>query len=264
MIAARTLQHFLNIAGGYRLVEDNDFGPKSLTASRDYLADRRYPSTWPDSRTYIAIEQLFLNATIGSGLLVDGIAGRKTAAARAEYEGLRIKPEPSSIGPAAPPSPITRWPRQRDVPNFFGKDPRTAPMAYVTPPFTMYANYSRRSSDRVSRFMCHKLVKDPITRILNAAVEHYGEAGLRRLNIDIFSGCRVIRRVTGGTGYSMHSWGIAYDSDAAHNEFRDTWRESAFFRAEYKPWIDFWYAEGAINLGRERNYDPMHFQFPQL
>lgn len=251
-IPARSLQHFLNLAGSYGLVEDGNFGPKSFAAARDYLADRRYPATWADDRTLIALQQLFLNATINAGLLVDGIAGAKFAAALAKYE---------SVGS----TPVRMvWPRQRDVPAFFGENPRTAPTAYVTPPYQLYADYARKPEHRVSRFMCHQLVKDPITRILNAAVEHYGAPKLRKLNLDIFSGCRVIRRITGGVGYSMHSWGIAIDWDAANNQFKDTWASGKMDGAEYKFWVDLWYAEGAINLGRERNYDPMHFQFARL
>lgn len=252
MVAAKTMQHFLNLAGGYGLVEDGKFGAKSYAAGRDYLADRRYPATWADARTLVALNQMFLNATINAGLLVDGVAGPQFAAALAKYEG------------SAPKRATTVWPRQRDVPAFFGENPRTAPMAYVTPAYQLYADYARRPEHKVSRFMCHKLVKPPITRILNAAVEHYGPVKLRKLNLDIFSGCRVIRRITGGVGYSMHSWGIAYDADAANNEFRDTWASGKMDGAEYKFWVDLWYAEGAINLGRERNYDPMHFQFSRL
>ncbi len=112
--------------------------------------------------------------------------------------------------------------------------------------------------------MCHMLVKAPIQRILRGVLEHYGAAQIRQLNLDIFSGCRVIRIITGGVGYSMHSWGVAYDGDAAHNEFRSTWSQGAFSKPIYKRWVELWYEEGAINLGLERNYDPMHFQFPRL
>lgn len=264
MIDPKTIQHFLNAAGGYGLVEDGQFGAKSYTAGRDYLADRRYPATWPDGRTYIALEQLFLNATINAGLLVDGMDGANTAAARARYDALQVKPAPALAPPAAPATPRTSWPKQRDVPGFFGQDPRKAPTAYVTPPYQMYSDYRRQPAHRVSRFMCHSLVKAPITRILGGALEHYGPDQLRRLNLDIFSGCRVVRRITGGTGWSMHSWGIAVDIDAANNEFKDTWASGKMDGPEYKSFVDLWYAEGAINLGRERNYDPMHFQFARL
>lgn len=262
MIDAKTIQHFLNVAGDYGLAEDGAFGVKSYSAGRDYLADRRWTATFPDARTYIQLEQAFLNATMNAKLLIDGVAGPQTLTALDAYKRGSIGP--IVVPPKAPSVPRTKWPRQRDVPAFFGKNPRTAPMAYVTPAYQMYADYRRRPEHRVSRFMCHKLVRDPITRILNATLEHYGADEIRRLNLDIFSGCRVIRIITGGVGYSMHSWGIAVDIDAANNEFRDTWASGKMDGPEYKAFVDFWYGEGAINLGKERNYDPMHFQFPGL
>lgn len=252
LIDPKTLQAFLNTAGAAGLVVDGKFGPRSFAAARDYLADRRYQATWPDGRTLVALCQIFLNATIGAGLLVDGMDGPKTRAAVASYNSKTIRPV------------RTIWPRQRDVPAFFGEDPRRVPIGYVTPPYQMFADYRRRPADRVSRFACHKLVKDPIQRILNAALDHYGAAQLRRLNLDIFSGCKVVRRITGGTGWSMHSWGIAVDIDAANNEFRDTWASGTMDSPERKRFVDLWYEEGFINLGRERNYDPMHFQAARL
>lgn len=264
MIAARTLQAFLNTAGGYNLAVDGQFGPRSYAAARDYLADRRYPATWSDARTYVALEQLFLNAAINALLLVDGVDGPKTAAARARYDAMAVKPQPTITPPPAPPTPRTQWPRQSEVPAFFGQDPHSISYGYVTPPYQMFADYRRWSEHRVSRFMCHALVKAPLQRILLGALDHYGAAELRRLNLDMFSGCRVVRIITGGVGYSMHSWGIAVDIDAANNEFRDTWESGKMDGAEYRAFVDLWYAEGAINLGRERNYDPMHFQFARL
>ena len=264
MIDGKTLQHFLNAVGRYGLATDGWFYAKSYAAARDYLGKLRYPTTWSDQRTYVAIEQLFLNSSMSAGLLVDGIVGSKTVDARAAYAKKLIKPKTTVKPKAAPASPKSQWPRQKDVPAFFGQDPRKIPLAYVVPRFTLYADYARKPSHKVSRFACHKLVKPALQRIFDTALEIYGEKDLRKLNLDIFSGCRVVRRITGGSGWSMHSWGIAVDIDAANNEFRDTWASGKMDGAEYKPYVDLWYAEGAINLGRERNYDPMHFQFARL
>lgn len=265
MIDAKTLQQFLNTVGRYGLDADGWFFEKSYAAARDYLGRLRYPTTWPDQRTYIAIEQLFLNSVNNAGLLVDGIVGAKTVQARADYAAKLVKPVKPVVKPTpAPPSPKSIWPKQKDVPAFFGEDPRNIPLGYVVPKFTLYADYARRASDKVSKFACHKLVKPAMQRIFDTALEIYGAKDLRRLNLDIFSGCRVVRRITGGSGWSMHSWGIAVDIDAANNEFRDTWASGKMDGPEYKPYIDLWYAEGAINLGKERNYDPMHFQFARL
>lgn len=251
LIDPKIIQHFINSAGGFTLVEDGLFGLKSYTAGRTMLARARQVASYADDRTYIQLCQMFLNWKIGAGLLVDGIAGSATLAAVTRFKWIA-------------PVTVPRWPRQVDVPAFFGEDPHYAPMGYVTPPFPMFAEYDRLAGHRVSRFMCHILVKAHIQRILERTLAHYGLAAIRRLNLDIFSGCKVIRLVTGGVGYSMHSWGIAYDCDAAHNEFRDTWASSVMDGAEYAAFVQFWYDEGAINLGRERNYDPMHFQFARL
>lgn len=252
MIAAKTLQHFLNLAGGYGLVEDGLFGPRSYSAARDYLADRRYPATWSDARTYIAIEQLFLNSAIQAGLLVDGVDGPKTREARARYEAMQIKPVP------------TLWPRQRDVPAFFGAI-TLENQTRIDVPYTMYADYQRLPSQRVFSIQCHEKVASALLRILRRTAGYYTADQLRRYNLDIFSGSRVVRRITSGVGYSMHSWGIAFDFDAAHNEFDEQASEgAAFAKPHYAKWLSFWYEEGAINLGRERDYDWMHFQFARL
>ncbi|MDQ3024171.1 MAG: hypothetical protein M3R04_07300 [bacterium] len=252
MIDAKVIQHFLNIAGGYGLVEDGQFGPKSYTAGRDYLADRRYPATWDDERTYIALEQLFLNATINAGLLVDGVSGPKTLAAIAAYEATTIKPVP------------TVWPRQRDVPAYFGAITMDN-QVYVDVPYTMYEDYQRLPSQLVTRICCHRKVAAALGRILARTKAYYGADKIRRYNLDIFSGSRVVRIITGGVGYSMHSWGIAFDFDAAHNQFnQQSWEGADFAEPRFQQWIDFWYDEGAISLGRERNYDWMHFQMARL
>lgn len=252
MIDAKTLQKYLNLAGNYNLVADGVFGPKSFSAARDLLTDLRCPGTWPDARTYVAIEQLFLNSAIGTSLLVDGVDGPKTAAARLIYTNSDLTPQPKV------------WPRQSSVPTYFGAI-TTANQTRVEVPFTMYADYQRLTSQIVETIQCHKLVAANLERILKRTVAHYGAVQLRKLNLDIFSGSRVVRIITGGVGYSMHSWGIAFDFDAANNEFdQQSWEGAAFSKAIYAPWLQFWYDEGAINLGKERNYDWMHFQFARL
>ncbi len=251
MLDPKKIQQFLNVAGGYALVVDGVFGLKSYTAGREFLSHSLYTATWSDERTYIALSQMFLNATIGAGLLVDGLAGPMTLAAIARYEALSVKPVP------------ILWPRQADVPAYFG--PITLEnQSYAAVPYPMYAEYSRASSTFVSRILCHRLVKPAVERILKRTLAYYGQDKIRRYNLDIFSGCRVIRKITGGVGYSMHSWGIALDFDAAHNEFSESRATANFAEPRYQQFIDFWYDEGAINLGRERNYDFMHFQFSRL
>jgi hypothetical protein len=62
----------------------------------------------------------------------------------------------------------------------------------------------------------------------------------------------------------MHSWGIAFDFDANRNQLRWGKDKAAFGKPAYKAWFEAWESEGAISLGRERNYDFMHTQFARL
>jgi hypothetical protein len=62
----------------------------------------------------------------------------------------------------------------------------------------------------------------------------------------------------------MHSWGIAFDFDPDHNQLKWDHTRASFARPEYKKWLDLWEEEGAVSLGRARDYDWMHIQFARL
>ena len=83
---------------------------------------------------------------------------------------------------------------------------------------------------------------------------------LKELGIDLFGGCFNYRKKRNGSAMSMHSWGIAIDLDPARNKLNETKRTARFARPEYKKMIDIFYDNGFISLGREYNYDYMHFE----
>lgn len=113
---------------------------------------------------------------------------------------------------------------------------------------------------KVTRMSCHKKVADQLSAIFKEILEHYGLDEIQRLGIDLFGGCFNYRRMRGGSAWSTHAWGIAVDLDPARNRLRETKRTARFARPEYECMIDIFYKHGFESLGREKDYDWMHFQ----
>lgn len=112
----------------------------------------------------------------------------------------------------------------------------------------------------VSSMMCHKLVKSNFIGAFNDILAAYGADKIKSLGIDLFGGCFNYRKKRNGAAMSMHSWGIAIDLDPARNTLRESSATARFARPEYKKMIDAFYANGFISLGKEFDYDWMHFE----
>lgn len=252
MIDNKTLQTFLKTGGYYTGTIDGIFGPMSYAAARAALrAANVNAGLWDNARVFIALNQLFLNKVNDAGLIVDGVYGQKTSDALYIYNTTQLQTIQNF------------WPRQADVraqTSMFGKPGTSQALAKM--PYTLYGDYQRKI--KVNEFQCHSKVKTSLERIFQRTLDYYGPTKIRTLNLDIWSGCFNYRSTVGSSSLSMHAWGIAVDMDAAHNDLNDSNTEAAFAKPVYAPFINFWEAEGWINLGRARNYDWMHFQAARL
>jgi len=143
--------------------------------------------------------------------------------------------------------------------NIYGKP--TQQGSYLTTiklPYPMRLAWDKKTTVKTMR--CHKLVADEFTKVFNEILQVYGLKKIQELGIDLFGGCFNFRAMRGGSDYSRHSWGIAIDLDPERNQLKETSETARFARPEYDAMIDIFYKHGFISLGREKNYDWMHFE----
>lgn len=125
-------------------------------------------------------------------------------------------------------------------------------------PYPMIIAWDKRYS--IGELTCHKLVAGNLVTIFETILKDYGLAKIKTLGINLYGGCYNFRRMRGGNDWSRHSWAIAIDLDPERNLLKETAKTARFARPEYKRMIDIFYENNFISLGREKNYDWMHFQ----
>ena len=125
-------------------------------------------------------------------------------------------------------------------------------------PYPMRLSWDLKTS--ITKIRCHRLIHDKLKAVFTDILAHYGLAEIQRLGIDLFGGCFAFRKMRGGSDYSRHSWAIAIDLDPVRNGLKTSWAKAQFSKPEYKPMLDIFYKHGFVNLGKEKNYDAMHFE----
>lgn len=284
----REVQTELKARGLYSRGIDGDYGPRTDDAVEAFLANQRVQgfSSWPDSRQLIAVKQALCRLRDIEVGEIDGRMGTMTRHAFEVYDARKANgwqkvaavenwrgdtdektpavipshplPAPSVAGlkpPAHGP-----WPKQSRVPQFFG-DVGTH-QATLRFPFPMRLAWE---TDTVAKTAsCHEKCKESFEFIWESTLNHYGIDEIKRLRLDLYGGLLNVRKMRGGSSWSMHSWGIAEDVDPDRNQLKFTRKQATLDDAPYDPFWSFVYAAGAIGLGRERDYDWMHFQFALL
>ena len=134
----------------------------------------------------------------------------------------------------------------------------TGYLTTISLPYPMYTSWDKA---KVTRIQCHELIAENLLAVLNDLLAFYGPEKIHDLGIDRYGGCFNYRLMRGSTTtLSRHSWGTAIDLDPERNLLKETAKTARFARPEYKPMIDIFYKHGFISLGREKNYDWMHFE----
>lgn len=268
------LQRFLKISGKYDGDLDGKFDRQSTDAAAAFLQTLAIDTKgWSKERLKIAIEQcLYQSKKIQVGP-IDGYAGPLYRQARDVYYAkvvANFRDEKDKLDVEVPPKPVPvkvknvevvkQWPRQSECMSFYGK-PGSNQVDCVLP-FPMVVEWNNRQ--KITSYDCHAKVKEPMQRIWQKVLDAYGYEKIRELRLDQWAGCLAVRKMRGGSNWSMHAWGIAVDIDSTNNQLRWGRDRATFAKPIYKKYWECVYSEGAISLGLERNFDYMHWQFARF
>lgn len=152
------------------------------------------------------------------------------------------------------------WPREEDCEAYFGA-PGTNQTLLILP-YAMRLSWEPRTE--IHKIGCNVNVKDALGRIFHNTLSHYGLDRIKELRLDLFGGCLNVRKKRGGSEWSMHAFGVAVDLDPDHNQLSWGRDRAAFSNPSYDKFWRIVESEGAVSLGRARNFDWMHFQFARL
>lgn len=196
---------------------------------------------------------------IANGLNPDGIAGTTTlakmfpeTAPTRDLDLPTFDPLPASAG--------LSWPKQKDCMKFYGGVGLNQTMLVL--PFQMRLAWDKRVF--VSRISIHEKVHDSAKRAFDRIASAYNADKRRDLGIDLFGGSLNVRKMRGGSSYSMHSWGIAIDFDPERNQLKWGKDRARLAQPDAVEFWRCWEAEGWVALGRARDYDWMHVQAARL
>ena len=250
---------------------DGIIGPVSVKAIKDLMAAYRVLGygTWGIDRLIVGAKQLIFNIEEnGIAGSVDGLNGPQTQYAESVWDARRagssveeIWRDNEDMGHVPKPTITSAvWPTEREVQKFFGRVGEF--QARITLPYPLRLSWDL--DHIVNTTLCHKKTIQSVQSVLEAVKEHYTMDGIKQLRLDLFGGCLNVRKKRGGSTWSMHSWGIAWDFDPDKNQLKWNHTRASFARPEYKFWHETWEQAGAMNLGRRKDYDWMHTQFARL
>lgn len=183
------------------------------------------------------------------GVEADGIIGPLTVQALTRELG---------ITPAVSP----HWPTQAEVrrgTSCFGRPGNEGVLTSIVPPYPLLYDGKAVRSIRV-----HELIAPHVLAALREVLEHYGQDEIHRLGLDLYGGSYNYRASTGSSSLSMHAWGIALDFSPVANAYNTKAPRATLSHIDCRAWWEIWESQGAVSLGRERDYDWMHVQFARL
>ena len=213
-----------------------------------FLQSAGYRVPYVDGAFGPITERETIKFQVKNGLKPDGVVGSKTW---------------SFITKVSNNTPLSlKWPKQdyKSMVNFYG--PVGENQTKVEVPYKLKLAWS--PSTTLTKFTCHQKCAKAFYNIFEKTLKAYGEKDIVKLKLDLFGGCLNVRKMRGGSAYSIHSWGAAIDLDPDRNQLKWGKDRAAFAKKEYNEFWKIVETEGGTSLGRARNFDWMHFQFAYL
>jgi len=254
------IQQFLKISATDDLLE----------AIKSYLK-RAYPklktASWNKDRLLVAAEQAIYSTNKINAGTVDGLVGPQTRHAREVWEAKqsgdpeKVKEVETWKDKDFQEAKKNAWPTQSGVSKYYGKVGENQTMLVL--PFPMVLAWD---TDKViRRISVHEKVHDSAKRCFARIADAYPDADVRRkLGLDLFGGSLNVRKMRGGSAWSMHSWGIAIDFDPDRNQLKWGRDRARLAKSDCARFWDIWEEEGWLSLGRSRNYDWMQIQAARI
>jgi len=154
---------------------------------------------------HIRFVQEQLNAQGLKAGAVDGYWGPQTEYAFEQLQDKLAGREPELWRPEdIPDVNPQQWPRQTpqwELERFYGKVGENQIRVQLP-----YPHRLAWDTDRViNSFSCHEKVHDSLQRVLGQVLDYYGLDEIQRLRLDHWGGCLNVRKMRGGSRYSMHS-----------------------------------------------------------
>ena len=203
--------------------------------------------------------QLFLQSAGYKIPYVDGAFGPETERETLKFQAKNgLKPD-GVVGPKTW-AFVTTVSDYTSMVNFYG--PIGENQTQLDVPYKLKLAWA--PSTTLRKITCNERVAKSLYTILENTLKTYGEKEIVKLRLDLFGGCLNVRKMRGGSAWSIHSWGAAIDLDPDNNQLKWGKDRASFAKPVYN---DFWQIvedEGWTSLGRERNYDWMHFQAAKL
>ena len=187
------------------------------------------------------------------GVIADGEIGPMTLQAIVSKLGIEIDTTTTIRN---------NWPKQdyASMVKFYGNVGENQTTLIL--PYEMYLAWEPET--KVHKISCHEKVHDSLKRIFEKTLNHYGIEKIKELKLDSFGGCLNVRKMRGGSSWSIHSWGAAVDLDPDRNQLKWGRDKAEFAKPEYDAFWEIVEGEGWTSLLRARNYDAMHFQAANL